>query len=278
MFQMVSTLIERRCVLKTGTHLLCLFTELRPARFRKYLTGSETIVSCSVFLIISYIVGHLIAYLSSITIEKFVIWWFGYPSEFLLKSEGKYWHFLHDGISMAKAKKYHYKREIVRTYLLRAIVSIFLLPILIPTLIVKILGGDDFFVKNLDPYLKEIILQKRNALFQKLHLPDSSHFEKVDYHRVIYHYEYENSCNHRTKMDNYVALYDFLRAITLIFTGMFLFVAGTGLFGSNEIGLYFWIDLLVLLALSYISFMSFFKFYRRFTLEAFMCLSTDKDL
>ena len=275
---MVSTLIERRCVLKTGTHLLCLFAELRPARFRKYLTGSETIVSCSVFLIISYIVGHLIAYLSSITIEKFVIWWFGYPSEFLLKSEGKYWHFLQDGISMAKAKKYHYKREIVRTYLLRAIVSIFLLPILIPTLIVKILGGDDFFVKNLDPYLKEIILQKRNALFQKLHLPDSSHFEKVDYHRVIYHYEYENSCNHRTKMDNYVALYDFLLAITLIFTGMFLFVAGTGLFGSNEIGLYFWIDLLVLLALSYISFMSFFKFYRRFTLEAFMCLSTDKDL
>ena len=100
----------------------------------------------------------------------------------------------------------------------------------------------------------------------------------MDYHRVIYHYEYENSCNHRTKMDNYVALYDFLRAITLIFTGMFLFVAGTGLFGSNEIGLYFWIDLLVLLALSYISFMSFFEFYRRFTLEAFMCLSTDKDL
>jgi len=161
---------------------------------------------------------------------------------------------------------------------LRIIVSLVLLPILIPTLLVKVLGGDDFFVKNLDPYLKDIILRKRNALSQKLNLPDSSHYDKVDYHRVIYHYEYEHSASHRTKMDNYVALYDFLRSITLIFTGIFMYVLGVGIFGDSAIGKYFWIDLSALMVLSYLSFMSFFKFYRRFTLEAFMCLVSDKEL
>lgn len=42
-----------------------------------WLNVSESIVSCSVFLILSYILGHLVAYISSITIEKFVIWWYG---------------------------------------------------------------------------------------------------------------------------------------------------------------------------------------------------------
>lgn len=243
-----------------------------------YITGSETIVSCSIFLILSYIAGHLVAYLSSITVEKFVIWWFGYPSEFLLQSEGRYWHILHDGITMVQEKKYHFVRGIIRIYSLRLFVSVLMLPVFLPTLLVKFLGGDDFFVKNLDPYLKDIILRKKNALSKALNLPDSSHYDKVDYHRVIYHYEYEHSSSHRTKMDNYVALYDFLRSITLIFTGIFMYVLGVGLFGTSQIGLYFWVDLAVLLFITYLSFMSFFKFYRRFTLEAFMCLVSDKDL
>ena len=243
-----------------------------------YITGSESVVSCTIFLILSYIAGHLIAYLSSITVEKFVIWWFGYPSEFLLKSDDKRWHFFHDGITMIKEKNYHFVREIIRTYTLRIIVSLLMFPVFLPTLLVKCLGYDNFFVKNLDPYLKDIILQKKNALLKVLKLPDSSHYDKVDYHRVIYHYEYEHSSSHRTKMDNYVALYDFLRSITLIFSGIFMFILGVGIFGASQIGLYFWIDLAVLLFITYLSFMSFFKFYRRFTLEAFMCLVSDKDL
>ena len=37
------------------------------------------------FLIISsYVIGHIIAYLSSITVEKFSVWCYGYPSDFLI--------------------------------------------------------------------------------------------------------------------------------------------------------------------------------------------------
>lgn len=244
----------------------------------RYLNGAESIVSCSIFLIFSYVVGHLIAYLSSITVEKFLIWWYGYPSDFLLNSEGEHCHFLHDGYQMAQEKKYRYKLTIFRTYFLRIFISTLLLPIFIPTILVKVLGADSFFVKSLDPYLKDIIYQKRHALSVKLNLPDSTHYEKVDYHRVIYHYEYEHSSSHRTKMDNYVAIYDFLRSVTLIFSGAFMYILIYGMFAGSPIGLYYWLDLFVLLFISYLSFMSFFKFYRRFTLEALMCLVSDDKL
>lgn len=246
-------------------------------KVKGWLNVSESIVSCSVFLIFSYILGHLIAYISSITIEKFVIWWYGFPSEFLLTDEGRYWHVLHDGMSMVKNKNRHYVREIIRTYLLRIVVSLLLLPILVPTLCVKILGGDAFFVKTLDAYLKDIILRKRMILSKHLSLPDSSHYDKVGYHRVIYHYVYEKADSHRQKMDNYVALYDFLRSITLIFVCIFMYVMIYGVY-NGDIGAYYWYSICALSVITYLFYMGFFKFYRRFTLEAFMCLVASSEL
>lgn len=242
-----------------------------------WLNASESIVSCSVFLILSYITGHLVAYISSITIEKFIIWWYGFPSEFLLVDEGR-WHILHDGMSMARNKNCGYIFEIVRTYLLRIVVSLVLLPILLPTIIVKIIGGDGFFVKALDAYLRDIILCKRKSLSKQLSLPDSSHYEKVDYHRVIYHYVYEKSGSHRQKMDNYVALYDFLRSLTLIFVWIFMYVMTYVFWNDCKIGQYYWLSLSGLLVITYLFYMGFFKFYRRFTLEAFMCLVSTSEL
>ena len=102
-----------------------------------WLQVSEPIVSCSVFLILSYIVGHLIAYISSITVERFVIWWYGFPSEFLMKDEGGVWYFLHEGVALWRNKNAHYKREIFRTYTLRVVVSLLLFPIFVPTIVVK---------------------------------------------------------------------------------------------------------------------------------------------
>lgn len=243
-----------------------------------WLNVSEPIVSCSVFLILSYVVGHLVAYVSSITVERFVIWWYGFPSEFLITDEGKYWHFLHDGIIMWKSKIHHYKKAIFRTYLLRLVVSLLLLPILVPTLFLKIFGGDVFLIKGLDAYLRDIILSKRKALFCTLSLPTPSHYERVDFHRVIYHYVYENSGNHRQKMDNYVALYDFLRSMTLIFVGIFMYVLGYGVWGDSKLGMYYYLSLFGLLIVTFLFYMSFFKFYRRFTLEAFMCLVSTPNL
>lgn len=245
---------------------------------KEKLQVSEPIVSCSVFLILSYIVEHLIAYISSITVERFVIWWYGFPSEFLMKDERGFRHFFHDGVALRHNKNAHYKLEIFRTYALRVFVSLLLLPILVPTLVVKLLGCDSFLVKGLDAYLRDIILSKRKKLCERLQLPSPTHYDKVDYHRVIYHYVYENSGSHRQKMDNYVALYDFLRSLTLIFVGIFMYVMTYVFWNDCEIGPYYWWSLLGLLIVTYLFYMSFFKFYRRFTLEALMCLVSASEL
>ncbi len=74
-------------------------------------------------------------------------------------------------------------------------------------------------------------------------------------------------------MQNYVALYGFLRTIFLvfiIFTWAFIFYASV-----SNINFSFHIAL-ILIAFSftsYISFLAFMKFYRRFNLEALMAIS-----
>lgn len=239
-----------------------------------YVEDGNALVITSIFMLLSYIVGHIIAYLSSLTIERFVIWWYGYPSEFLLKRVGK-WHVLHEGRCILKEKKHYYGVALIRTYLLRFFVGILLLPISIPTLFIKLLGCENFFTKTLDDYLIDSIMFKRKKMAEHLNLPDSTSYENVDYHRVIYHYVYENSENHRQKLDNYVALYDFLRSMTLIFDGIFVFLVIYGIVKAvsmESFGCLDWTCLLVLLCVTYLFYMSFFKFYRRFTLEAFMGL------
>lgn len=37
------------------------------------------------YTVLAYVVGHLVSYFSSLTIEPYLIWSYGYPSVFLLK-------------------------------------------------------------------------------------------------------------------------------------------------------------------------------------------------
>jgi len=55
------------------------------------------------------------------------------------------------------------------------------------------------------------------------HLSLSPIDENKDIHRVIMHYCYENYKNHVPKYDNYVALYGFLRSLSLLLSSMFVY-------------------------------------------------------
>lgn len=240
---------------------------------QRKLLGAETVMSYSVFLVAAYVVGHIVAYLSSITVERFLIWWYGYPSDFLLREQRMDFYFFKEAQKMYKEKDKCWKWTLLRTYFLRLIVLMFLFPITLSSLLVRIFGGDSFFVKKLDDFLINSIYQKRHLLLNGLKLPDVNKYGSVDFHRVIYHYEYEHCEAHRKKMDNYVALYGFLRAITMLLNVIFMYVfISPFIFHEVSFGMYYYISVISLLILTYLSFMSFFKFYRRFTLEAFMCL------
>ena len=117
------------------------------------LLGAETVMSYSVFLVAAYVVGHIVAYLSSITVERFLIWWYGYPSEFLLREQRMDFYFFKEAQKMYKEKDKCWKWTLFRTYFLRLIVLMFLFPITLSSLLVRIFGGDSFFVKKLDDFL-----------------------------------------------------------------------------------------------------------------------------
>lgn len=226
-----------------------------------------TIEICFVFIVVSYIVGHFVAYLSSLTVEHFSKWLYGYPSTFLLYGVTPN-HYL-------DINKNQDISIIVKKYNWRIIIAIFLLPLSLGSIILaKGLGLKHFFIKKLDPYLIRNIQNSYYLLMKKKGL-EGKMDEHVDYHRFIYHYVYEYQKQHTVKLDNYVALYGFLRSITFIFNCVSLYFT------------YLWYDkpskdlfflCLISYLVTYIFFMSFIKFYRRFTLESFMCLVTDDRL
>lgn len=223
-----------------------------------------------ILTIASYVTGHFIAYLSSLTVEQFAIWIYDYPSVFLLSDVPPY-HFWKrgDGSIRDKCLKIFW----------RCIIAIFLLPITVCTILIgKFLGVKYFFVKELDNHLITAIESNRELLASYLGVPLT---EGSDYHRVVYHYEYEKLDHHAQKMDNYVALYGFLRSITLICNCVCLWVFLKYVLSSLKYIADFTPDwkaiflTLILTIITYIFFMGFMKFYRRFTLESLMCLIID---
>lgn len=154
-----------------------------------------------------------------------------------------------------------------------------LFPISVATFLIgRCLKVKYFFVKKLDFQLIEAIETNQRMLADYLGIKRNEAVN-MDFHRVIYHYEYERQERHHTKMDNYVALYGFLRAMALISNCAYIFVLvryGILTIGDGtEINWFLIILLVGMWFVTYIFFMGFMKFYRRFTLECFMCLITD---
>ncbi|MGK0308495.1 MAG: hypothetical protein ACI8RP_001457 [Urechidicola sp.] len=223
------------------------------------------------FIILSYTLGHLISFASSITIEKYATWRYNYPSKYLLNMEYEgYW----------KSSK-NWKDVIWRIAMI-----ILLFPCVIFDLIFgQIFGFKRFYTSPLDKFLQTFIYFKLNCLVKKLGIDKIEGYEKYndgkgnnyDFHRIATHYAYENSKNHQQKMSNYVALYGFLRALCLIFNL-------TAIYFSIRVYLYLEFNLinnfilLLLSGLSYLSFMAFMKFYRRYSLEGLMVITIDPDL
>ncbi|MCK5640753.1 MAG: hypothetical protein KAJ19_08145, partial [Gammaproteobacteria bacterium] len=159
------------------------------------------------FILFAYIVGHFLSFISSVTIEKYSIWAHGYPSNYLLGIVNHgYYH----------AIKSHNIRVVIRF-----VIWVLLAPISFSDYIFgKIVGVRDLYTKPLDPLLRNVLRKRIGALI-KDHANIQANKEhgktrNVDFFRYVYHFAVENSPNHLPKMQNYVALYGFLRTITLI--------------------------------------------------------------
>ncbi len=226
------------------------------------------LVSIVLMLIVSYSLGHILSFISSITIEKYSEWKYGYPSRYLLnqKSSGFFSHF-----------------NSFKGVFWGIIMIIILLPIMIFDFILgRFFGFKDFYVKPLDETLRKIIILKVNKMATVLGLTKENgikngDFNTSDFFRIVQHYTYDNSNYHQSKFSNYVALYGFLRTMALIMNILFWYL----IFHFSIINKWNWEIFILIFSVStfaYIFFMAFMKFYRRYTLEGFMVLTADKEI
>lgn len=259
-----------------GALLIYIVFIIRACKFRVDITPNDilgsfpnlTLEGIVLLIIVSYLLGHVLSFISSITVEIFAVWKYGYPSRYLL--------------DMKKPRfRDHFKT--FHGIFWGILILLFLLPVVVlDTILGSILGLKMYYTKKLDAPLIKLIILKVNALTNKLGVTTDHGFKPLegnqsDFFRIVQHYTYENSKSHQSKFSNYVALYGFLRTMTFIFNVVFWYLIVHGLIVNNFNKISFILIILSCLV-SYTLFMAFMKFYRRFTLEGFMVLVADKEI
>ena len=222
------------------------------------------------FILLSYILGHMSSYLSSITIEYITNRFYMYPSKYLLN--------IRDG----KTPKERLNEEDSVSPKLKKRILWVLKKILFPIVVIPFNSKlfNAFITRPLEPYLVNNINKKIKDLFKELNM-EGDYNECDDFHRLVMHYVHLNMPASNRKADNYIALYGFLRATTLIMVLFTDFIIVTMLlsifvnFGQSIN----WSSVMLLIScwlISIICYMGYIKFYRRFTQENLMSLLTGK--
>lgn len=218
------------------------------------------------YTVLAYVVGHLISYFSSLTVEPYLIWSYGYPSVFLL-NENYNKNFFDINTKVGKPGTYSWK----------LLVCILIFPICLASLFFgRLLHFRYYVLKPLDSYLQQNINKKIDSLLEKLKL--SQRDNDADVHRVLMHYNYEHYANHVRKYDNYVALYGFLRSLSLLCSSIFIFLFIAELKTIDSNNTIDWKAIFILSAffcVTYLYYLGFIKFYRRYTLENLMSILVD---
>ncbi|MFZ2538987.1 MAG: hypothetical protein WAX04_08800 [Oscillospiraceae bacterium] len=214
------------------------------------------------FVLASYTTGHLLSFISSVFIEKYTVWTIGYPSKYLLGF---------------KPDKYFSINCFVRL-----IVGLLLTPISLTEFILNLTlkyratyahALDDLLIATIKVKMDSLILDKSGLS----KYPENTHSSRSDFFRFAYHFAVETAPNHFPKMQNYVAIYGFLRTMTMI-TVFFFWAA---LLHVSATSLSYHVLIIIFISLSILSFtfyMSFVKFWRRFTLEAMMAIAVTYEV
>ncbi len=241
-------------------------------------------------VVFSYVSGHIIAYLSCLTVEKFAYWEFSYPSNFLLREQTvnsnimerwkTFWGSSVKGIKNATDNNRKSERRAFR------IRYIFVFLFVLPISLFFVLGGvplrvTHFITRKLDDKISKAVSDKIRNLRKKLDIKDADD-KPEDIHRVVMHYVYHNIPGCQRKADNYIALYGFLRSMTLIacmVTDYLLILLIVSIFNEGSLDLKgIIVVLFVCPTICILLFLAFMKFYRRFTLENYMNLLTEIEV
>lgn len=205
-------------------------------------------------IVLMYILGHILSFLSAITVERYSIWTLGYPSTYLLNYEkGGYYKSI---------KTHNNTRVFMRTF-----VWIILFPITIFDTIFKF---NNIISAALDEQLQCAV--KRcicNNLRENYKIYSICKDTELDFLRILYHEIVRSGDKHFNKLQNYVALYGFSRTIALVLVIAFYFSIYR-LYKYSLWNINFIIFIFLLWVSSILLYYSYNKFSKKYTLEVLM--------
>jgi hypothetical protein len=234
---------------------------------RKYLSFKDPELYVPA-LLTSYVLGHCLSFLSSITIEKYAQWTLGGPPQNRLL-------YLEDpGYLGGKDTSGVIKVARIGTVIL-------VLPLFLLESAFGAMGMRQVYARALDPLLREIVQRKLLGLIRTVGgVKNPTQFgTAVDhgYFEFAYHYAIEKADKHIQKIHNYVALYGFLRTMTLILTfGVWLALTSVALSTAPTVAEY--LRVFVLIVASYVMYVAYLKFYYRYAQEVLMAFIVCFDL
>lgn len=230
---------------------------LRYENFLEFLnmnTVSFELLGYIPFVLLAYLLGHILAICASIFIESFSYYINGYPSSYLFSNQNKKY--------LSSPTKCGNIGRVV------------LYVVIFPIASLNTIGSNINLLrqaKELASPLKEtVFLQCCKVLREKFNIStDSWSMDdgiKGDYLRLLYHYSFEFSERHSNKLQNYVSLYGFSRNISFVFIVLF-WISFIYIDFSNIATVFI---PLIFGIISYIFYVGFVKFYRRYSLEVLM--------
>lgn len=252
-----------------GALLLYFFSLMTPESLESFLNthikSIATTYQAAITLITAYMLGQLLGVVSSFTLERSYIRKHGYPSRKLL------------GHKPAGDKKPTKKIEFfwdAHTFIAEKISKI-----LVP--------DQSFSATALEKPIIEIIENKIKDYFVKNHkTKDTSEILTLEYFHHIYHYCVENSPNHLSKIQNYVALYGLMRntayvcAIStwgILINSAYFFLLSIFQGEAPSFSIIKLTMLFVSISLFSIFYLGFSKFYKRYSTKVVMAFSVSYE-
>lgn len=211
------------------------------------------------FTLLSYLGGHLLSLLSSFTVERYYLWNFDYPSKMLLNYDRR--PLFESRFSMLNCAKW--------------VCILLLLPVsLCVACMCFFAAGRPGIAQSMDSLLTRIIRFKiTRLLVEKGQVSNPNQYagpNSSDFFRFVYHYALEAAPAHFGKMQNYVALFGFNRAMCFLFCIIFWVGIASVMFMPTDRAVRV---VMVSSTVSLFFFFGFAKFYRRFSLEALMAMA-----
>lgn len=227
------------------------------------------ILNYASIVIISYIAGHFISITSAFFIEKYMNKELGYPSKYLFKK-------LTDASESICSPSCDERSADKKTKIKNRIINCVLFPIILWDFATQKLCYSQSLPFHLANTTWLIIKEgyEKNFITNRQLLQDKNGLDD-DLFRLAYHYVYEFSKQHQTKIQNYVALYGFCRNIFLIFIISFWLSVPTFIYRlcTHSDYLYSLLSIMLSFFFVYVFYVGFVKFYRRYTLEVLMAFA-----